>query len=442
MISNPDNIQTRSLQTEDYLPSTNHSIPDQAPMRILIAGTTYYPSLNGGSVFTTHLAEGLARHGHEVLMTFPSIEGHPYRRFHNGVRLEAIRAISLQFIHPESCFPPFPSRVVSDLFDSFRPDIVHVQDHYPLCRAVVLESRKRGIRVVGTNHFMPENLTPYVPGASFLMSLYKPIMWKWMMEVYRRLDVVTTQSRIAAQIVRSQGLQVPVFPVSCGIDVKRFSPQLDLNRAAYRARFGLSPDRIIFLFVGRVDREKRLDVLLYALHRLGRDDIQLAIAGQGAAVKELQALARSLQLGERVHFTGYIANEDLPGLLNSSDIFTMPSEAELLSIASLEAMACGKPMLLANAVALPELVTPGVNGYLFKLGDAEDAARYMSLLADQRNLWEVMGRASLAKAQEHSIENTLQRYEWLYQKVLAGDISVNLQPESFRNATPAISEDR
>ena len=155
--------------------------------------------------------------------------------------------------------------------------------------------------------------------------------------------------------------------------------------------------------MGRVDKDKRVDVLLRAMARLERDDIQLGVAGHGGASEYYEALARTLNLGQRVRFTGFIPNEDLHVLLNSVDIFTMPSDAELLSIASLEAMACGRPMLLADAVALPELVTPGVNGYLFKKGDPEDAAHYMELLADQRERWKEMGKASFERAQVHSL---------------------------------------
>jgi glycosyltransferase involved in cell wall biosynthesis len=106
--------------------------------------------------------------------------------------------------------------------------------------------------------------------------------------------------------------------------------------------------------------------------------------------------------------------------LNSVDVFAMAGEAESLSIASLEAMACGLPVLLADAFALPELVTRGVNGYLFKSGDPQDAAHYMGLLADQRSQWKEMGRASLQKVQAHSLEGTLQSYESIYRQSLAG----------------------
>ena len=109
-------------------------------------------------------------------------------------------------------------------------------------------------------------------------------------------------------------------------------------------------------------------------------------------------------------------------LLNSVDIFTMPSAAELLSIASLEAMACGRPLLVADAVALPELVSQGVNGYLFKPGDPADAARCMELLADHPEQWAAMGQASYERAQEHSLDKTIERYEGYYREAMAKSV--------------------
>jgi len=170
--------------------------------------------------------------------------------------------------------------------------------------------------------------------------------------------------------------------------------------------------------VGRVAGEKRLDVLLHALARLARDDIQLGIAGKGSATEGLKALAKHLKLAGRVQFTGPIPDADLPVLLNSSDVFVMPSHAELLSLATLEAMACGRPVLLANAMALPELVTDGVNGYLFKAGDPLDAARCMDLLANQSERWPAIGRAGLERASLHGLDRVVKQYEALYEELL------------------------
>jgi 1,2-diacylglycerol 3-alpha-glucosyltransferase len=184
--------------------------------------------------------------------------------------------------------------------------------------------------------------------------------------------------------------------------------------------YGIDPQRKVFFFVGRVDKEKRLDVLLQAFKHLERDDVQLVIGGKGAALGQMEALARKLGLGPKVHFTGFIPNEDLPGVLNSIDVFVMPSEAELLSISSLEAMACKRPMLVARAVALPELVDEGVNGLMFRPGDVADAVRCLTWFADQSGRWKAMGANSLKKVQPHNLGNMVSRYEELYAALLSG----------------------
>ncbi len=396
-------------------------------MRILIAGVTYFPVVNGQAIFTVNLAEGLAQHGHEVLMVIPSDRGHPYQDEHNGVQIEGVRSTNLSAWHENSYVSLFSAEAVSRIFERFKPDVVHIQDHYPLCSTVAREAQKRGIKRVGTNHFMPENFIPYVPKFLRVKSVYNWALWHWVLGVYNRVDVAAAQSRVAAGLIRAQGLRPPVYPVSCGIDLERFHPDPDADWRACRLRYGLDPERIVFLFVGRVDWEKGVDVLLHAMQQLDYPQIQLGIAGKGAAFDEFKQLANSLDLGDRVRFTGFISNDDLPTLLNSVDIFTMPSEAELLSIASLEAMACARPVLLADAVALPELVTPGVNGYLFRPGDPADAARYMKLLADQRECWPEMGRAGLERAQLHSLENTVRRYEMLYEALLSNSLLPDFQ---------------
>jgi len=388
-------------------------------MRILITGTSYAPALNGQAVFTTNLAEGLARCGHAVTMAYPSELGKPFQTTRNGVALEALPSISLRALHEEGRFSLPQTDAIRRILHEFQPQIVHIHDHYPLSRAFALEAHRRNLPLIGTNHFMPENLTAYVPFNHALRPVYRWLGWRWALQVYNQLDVVVAQSAAAARLLKAAGLRPPVESISCGIDTTRFFPDPALERAAIRQRFGLRPDLPFFLFVGRVDQEKRLDVLLHAFALLKRQDIQLLIAGKGGTLGEMQALTRQLKIDAQVHFPGFVANEDLPGLLNSADIFVMPGEAELLSIASLEAMACARPMLLADAVALPELVTPGVNGRLFRSGDAADAARQMAALLDARDQWPAMGQASLERAQKHSLENVIQRYETLYRQLAA-----------------------
>jgi glycosyltransferase involved in cell wall biosynthesis len=251
-----------------------------------------------------------------------------------------------------------------------------------------------------------------------------------MLNTFNRLDAVVAPSKTAANLLRAQKLLPPVFPISGGISLARFYPLPDVERDLWRKRYGLDAGRTIFLFVGRIDEEKRLDVILRALAHLERDDIQFCIAGHGAAQGKLKKKAQDLKLGGRARFIGLVPNADLPCLINSCDIFVMPSEAELLSIASLEAMACGRPVLAANAVALPELVSDGINGYLFRPGNDLDAARCMEKLADHPELWPGMGAVSFERAQQHSLEVVLQRNETLYEMVLSGSVVPELKNQS------------
>jgi glycosyltransferase involved in cell wall biosynthesis len=286
--------------------------------------------------------------------------------------------------------------------------------------AAVREARRRGIRTLGTNHFMPANLAPHIPGYGLLGASLERRLWNWMLSLFNRLDFVTAPSHSAVALIQSQGLRVPAAPISCGIDLHRFHPEPAMDRSAERRKHGLDPERVLFITVGRVDGEKRLDVLMRAVSRLRRDDVQLAIVGEGAAAGRLEALHRSLQLGDCVRFLGRVPHDELPDLLRCADAFAMASQAELLSIASLEAMATGLPLVLANAMALPELVTPGENGFLFEPGNPEDAARNMEVLAANPGLRATMGDASLRRVGPHSLESVIERYAALYVQVLEG----------------------
>ena len=383
-------------------------------MRILITGSTYPPCFNGQSIFTGHLAEGLAGKGHQVRVIFPSHLKKEFFDIRNGVELQAVRSFSLGSMHVGVYYPLFPQSAIDRMFDEFKPDIVHVHDHFPMSVIIMNKAHQRGIKVVGTNHFLPENWAPYFPLYKVAHRFSVWALWTWMLTTFNKLDYVTAPSKTAADILRGVGLRPPVSPISCGVDLDVFNTRFGRMKDEIRQKYGIPLDKPVMVFVGRVDGEKRLDVILKAIKLSNCDQFHMVIVGRGAAQEEINRLVKELGLQKRVHFTGFIPGDELPQVLNCADIFTMPSEAELLSIATLEAMGCGKPILAANSRALPELVEQGVNGLLFEPGNAEDAARCIRQLADLSDQWPAMGQASLKKVQHHSIPNTFNRYEQVY----------------------------
>jgi 1,2-diacylglycerol 3-alpha-glucosyltransferase len=274
--------------------------------------------------------------------------------------------------------------------------------------------------VSAINHFLPENMRPYVPlisSTSWGCKILDKILWQMVLDVFRHLNIATAPSVTAAGILRRQGLQIPVRPISCGVDLQWYRPNPTLVLTAARQKFHLSMLGWIFLYLGRLDLERRVDVLIRAWSLLKRTDIQLAIAGTGNQERRLKKMVNDLGLEKQVNFLGYVPEEDIPVLLNCVDYFTMPSDAELLSIATLEAMASGRPALAADARALSELVEQGVNGCLFSPNDPRDAAHCVERLVTHPMEWKSMSAASLKTAREHRLSKTMDQYADLYREV-------------------------
>jgi len=388
-------------------------------MRIIIASQTYSPG-NGQASFTIQLAENMAKSGHQAMVIAPSENTHSHSTHKNNVRVETVPAIHLSVLHPSMYVTPFPSLHIKKLFHAFQPDILHIQDHYFLCSAAVNEARRREIPIIGTNHFLPENILPFFKNFPRTQHLFTIPLWKMMLSVFNKLDVATTPSRTAARILRTQRIHIPVHAISNGVDTCRFQPDPGVNRVGIRRKYGLEAEKHLFLYVGRLDGEKRLDILLEAISLVPRDNIQLAICGQGLYEQILRKQVQALGLEGRVKFIGFVQPEELPKLYNSVDVFTMPSPEELQSIATLEAMACGKPILAADARALPELVQTGVNGYLFKSNDPKDAAQGIEYLIAASEQWKEMGKAGFERAQLHSLENSIKHCEEHYRMISEG----------------------
>lgn len=402
----------------------------------MIAADQFRPPASGAAVFTGALVTGLVRAGHEVVLLTPAagpgdVGRHREASDPPGLKVVRAPAFALPGSHSH-VYVDLPSRrMVEDLVDTFRPDVVHVQDYLLLCRTVAGVAGRKRLPLVATNHFLPENLIPYMPVLKRSPEALARLLWKPVMAVLQQARVVTTPTATGARLLEEQGLKRPVVPISCGVDVQRFARLESRDSggsvgwmtedpddgAQVRQRFGLRPEVPLFLFVGRVDREKRLDVLIEAMLLAPDLPLQVAIAGKGEQKERLSRLAHDRGLGRRVVFLGYVPDDDLPRLLQAADVFVIPSEAELQSIATLEAMASAMPIIAADARALPELVEPGKNGYLFTAGSATHLAEVLRLMLGCRDAWPQMGAASCHMAERHDRALTVQKYVELYTRV-------------------------
>ncbi len=389
-------------------------------MKILFATDTYFPASNGTTTLIYHLSEKLIGQGHEVHILAPgfSLGGESYVQ-DNGAIVHGVPTVSVP-LYPDFRLPVLPvlKRVVRKHFGDIEPDVVHIHHHFIIGKAVFEVAKELDLPIMGTNHFMPENLLHYFPIPGFLYDRVRKYAWGKMFAVYEQLDLVTTPTQIAVDVLKKVGFRKEVIPLSNGINLERFNGKIDGGKM--RKKYKLAHKKVL-IFVGRLDEEKRIDLLFDALRAIAKKvDIALLVVGKGKLRKKLDGLVRELGLADKVTFSGYVADRDLPAVYKAADAFVMPGDAELQSIATLEAMASGLPIVAANAVALPMLVKNGKNGYLFKSGDAVDLASKIIKIFSNDKLRAGMARESLVMAKSHDLRKVSLQYESFYRKLIAG----------------------
>src|ERR1700722_2474980 len=224
-------------------------------MKILFVSDTYYPHLNGVYFFVCRIAPLLQKCGHTVAVLAPSETTRFTRKMIDDIEVFGVPSVPV-VLYPKVRVPiPFLLRSrIRALLDKFAPDVVHIQDHFLLARTAVKANKRKGIPIMGTNHFMPENLTALIRTKKWKKGL-KTLLWSRFSSVYDQLMLVTTPTETAATLIRPL-LKPEVVAVSSGIDLTKFKPRRESGRI--RAQYGI-PDKPVLLFVGRLDPEKKLD---------------------------------------------------------------------------------------------------------------------------------------------------------------------------------------
>lgn len=387
-------------------------------MKILIASDLYYPTINGVSTFSRNLAQGLARRGHEVLVIAPSQTGKKYKEVDGNYTIARTAAIPFPF-YQNFMISISPAREVKKIIKEFEPDVIHIQMLLMISQAVMKYGNKYGIPIVSTNHAMPENI---MDNLKLLAPVARPINYllTWYgMRFHSKADYITSPTRAAIDmfIDDDEKMSVPLEAVSNGIDLSRFS--VGETPKDIIKKYKLPTDRPIITYVGRLDAEKHLSVLINAFNRiLDKTKAHLLIVGDGTDAANLKNLAHDLNITDHITFTGRVSDDEIVGLHRVGTVFCMPSPAELQSIAALEAMACGQPVVAVDAGALKELCQDGRNGYLCDQDNDEQIADGLLKIITNHELREKMSQESLAIAKTHDLEYTLKRFEEIYEKLV------------------------
>ena len=414
-------------------------------MKIAISTDLYYPMINGVAQFTRNLAAGLHQRGHEVVVLAPSLSGdyEIERDKEYGFRVVRLSSRKIYF-YPDQIndipeakeflgvkMPQLLYRnglhaslnsgnEIKHFLDGFEPDIIHDQTPGPLALSIFRYAKKRGIPLVSTDHAYPDNLTQQLHLPRFAKKPINVVMNKYFVSFLKRSEYGTmpTEQAVSDLLPKRKKFKVPVEALSNGIDLSRFKP--GKAPAEIYEHYDIPKTKPIVLYVGRVDPEKSLDILVKAfnLTLLKYPDAHLVVVGDGASRNELEKLSEKLGIEKRTHFLGRVIGKDLAELYKTGTLFCITSKTETQSIVVMEAMASGLPVVAVHAGAIPELVKNNKTGYLCTQDDPTAVSRAINRILKNSATRQKFSKAAVESIKKHDISYTLTRFEAIYKDVV------------------------
>ena len=405
-------------------------------MKIVIATAVYYPMVNGVAVFSHNLALGLARRGHDVAVICPSQTGKSYSEMVDGVKVYYLRSVEAK-VYPDQIHEVpkrkkflgkelpnilykygfrvsvFPGHEVKRILQEVQPDVVHVQVSDPIGLSVVSYARKVGIPVVTTEHNQPEVITEPLKMPGFIKKPVDALLAAYFANRQSKSDFVTMPTEKAIiKLLDGRGLSVPIAAVSNGVDLAHFKPG-KVDEEFYK-EIGLDSRKKTVLYVGRVDPEKKVGMVVEAFLKARIPDTQLVVVGDGV---DLMRLKKKYKDAGDVRFLGKIMPPKLYKIYQVGDVFVTASEIETQGIVLIEAAASELPLVAVDAGAVGEICVDGVNGRLCRPGDVNGIAEALKEILSDEKLRLKYGAESVKLAKEHDFERTLSRFENIYKKV-------------------------
>jgi glycosyltransferase involved in cell wall biosynthesis len=334
-------------------------------VRIALVTDTYTPQVNGVTTIVRRVVEVLGRARQHAVVVAPE-----YPVSQPGTAEAELRV-------PSVAFPPYPAlrlslpqpRRVAQFLDAFRPDLVHVMTEGPLGLAGRRYALRRGLPLVTSYH---TDFPRYC--RSYGLATLESAAWQWLTWFHRPAVLTHTPGAFVKAELERRGLG-PVRVWGRAADVALFDHRK--RDVALRRRLGVADGTVLVLHVGRLAREKNLEVLVEAWRRAHDELGQRATflyAGEGPLERRL---ARAMPWAIRL---GFLDVEHLAALYASADLCVLPSTTETCGLVALEAMASGMPVIAANAGGFRETVVTWGNGYLVPPEDARGFASAISHL--------------------------------------------------------------
>ena len=353
-------------------------------LRVALFSGNYNYVRDGANQALNRLVDYLLRQGVHVRVYSPTVK-HP--AFPATGDLVSIPALPIPGREEYRLPIALPARVKRDLAE-FNPNVVHVSSPDIVAHRAVTWARRNRIAAVASVHTRFETYLAY-----YHLSWIEPDVRAILRRFYHRSEVVMAPSESMAAVLRVQRMNRDIAIWARGIDREQFNPER--RDMEWRRSLGLADDELVIAFLGRIVMEKGLDVFADAIHAFAERGLKhrVLVIGDGPARPFFeQELPQAVFLGQQ---TG----EALSRALASADVLVNPSTTETFGNVTLEAMACGLPVVAALASGTSSIVRDGTNGVLVDPTEIEGFADALEAYARDPALRLRHGEAGLAFAE-------------------------------------------
>ncbi len=303
------------------------------------------------------------------------------------------------------------SEVKSDL-EAFSPNLLHVSAPEVLGHWATSFARKHDLPVLASVHTRFDTYLTYY-GFGFVEPLITAILRRF----YRRCDAIVAPSESMAEVLHAQHMNKDIGIWPSGVDCDIFRPSA--RSLGWRRVLGIGDDEFVIGFLGRLVMEKALDVFCDTIDELKRRGVKHRVLIVGCGPAQGWFINRLPQ----AIFVGFQGGSDTARAVASMDILFNPSVTETFGIVTLEAMACGLPVVGANATGTSSLINDGVTGRLVTPGDANDFANALAFYATNPQQCSAAGAAAALVATRYSWDSVNEALAASYLRVMRAHAS-------------------
>lgn len=383
-------------------------------MNIGIFSDTYFPQLNGVATSIRTLATALEERGHHVYIFTPSdprcYEGYDTL---NVYRLPSVPVHFVRDYRAGYVFSPFLAKKIIDL----NLDIIHTQTEFCLGALGRFISTTQGIPLVHTYHTMYEDYVHYIGGGHIISKE----MARDFSGIYCNASTaVIAPTRKTEQLLKSYGVTKPISIIPTGINISnfrkdKFKPEEILE---LRKSLGLDADTPVIVSIGRIAKEKSIDIVIGALPKLIEKlpDLKMVIVGEGNEIENLGKFAESIGVGEHIMFTGGKPWDEIGKYYQLGNVFCSASVSETQGLTFAEAMAAGVPVVAKKDECIENIIDNHVTGMLFESND--DLPDLLYRVLTDKELSSNLSSASVKAMEALSVETFANSVENLYQEIL------------------------